>query len=541
VARNFNGSTDDLQRGSAVVTAYPMTMAGWARCTAATGVHAVLGVSRHNQAGRQRIACNMTAGVAVAESFSHPSTQGIAALGTPSQNVWHHFAGTFSGAASRFVFLDGVKSSESTTNVAFDTGMTRTSIGAVLVGGTETNNFAGDIGVCAIWNVVLADLEIAALAAGVHPWRIRPSNLLALWDPGLQSPEIDLTPNGNSLTVNGSTRAPTGPPVQPLSRLFVPVSFPSAVVVTATGAQTLPGLTQAGSGGQEYIGAGAQTLAAPTQAGSGVMQPEGTGAQTLAAFTQEGVGAEILVGTATQTFAALTQAAAGQSVELTSGAGAQSLVALVQAATGAKVFLAAGAQILEALTQAGVGVMQSSGTGVLILPSLTQAGVGSTIEGVSATGGQALAALAQSGAGVEHFIGTGAQALPALVQAGIGAEAFVGAAAQSLAALIQAGSAVEIFAGSAAQVLAALAQSGSGVEIIAATATQTLVAPAQAGAGVMHPTGVGVQVLAAVTQQGTGVLIVLGVTREIELVARKAADPTLTGVKAGDVDLEGKL
>ena len=71
---------------------------------------------------------------------------------------------------------------------------------------------SGRIAEAAIWNVALADAEIAALARGIKPNHIRPGNLVLycpLW--GTHGPEIDLSGNGNDLTLNGTGRANHSP------------------------------------------------------------------------------------------------------------------------------------------------------------------------------------------------------------------------------------------------------------------------------------------------------------------------------------------
>ncbi len=56
----------------------------------------------------------------------------------------------------------------------------------------------------AIWNVALTDSEIATLAEGVSPLRVRRDALVYYCPIGGQSPEIDII-GGVNMTVTGTT------------------------------------------------------------------------------------------------------------------------------------------------------------------------------------------------------------------------------------------------------------------------------------------------------------------------------------------------
>lgn len=58
----------------------------------------------------------------------------------------------------------------------------------------------------AIWNVALDDREVAALAAGIPPWMIRPASLVACWPmPGdSDGNEKNWWPGSYELTENGT-------------------------------------------------------------------------------------------------------------------------------------------------------------------------------------------------------------------------------------------------------------------------------------------------------------------------------------------------
>jgi hypothetical protein len=66
-----------------------------------------------------------------------------------------------------------------------------------------------------IWNVALSDQEVASLAGGVHPTRMRPGALVAYWPLwGDESPAPDLHLIGGTrypMTLSGTTKANHAP------------------------------------------------------------------------------------------------------------------------------------------------------------------------------------------------------------------------------------------------------------------------------------------------------------------------------------------
>jgi hypothetical protein len=68
-----------------------------------------------------------------------------------------------------------------------------------------------------VWNIILTDLEFAALGRGIQPYNIRPASLAGWWPiDGIQSPEPDLSGNKLNGTLTGTLFA-FGPPVTPFT------------------------------------------------------------------------------------------------------------------------------------------------------------------------------------------------------------------------------------------------------------------------------------------------------------------------------------
>lgn len=136
--------------------------------------------------------------------------------------TWHHIAGVYAAVDDRSAYIDGGSKG---TNTASRTpsGVNQLRIGS-RTGTSPSGHLDGQIAECAIWNVALADAEIAVLATGVIPPLVRPSALVHY---------APLTRNLIDI-VGGVTLTNTGTTVVTHPRVFyrVPsmVAKPSAVI-----------------------------------------------------------------------------------------------------------------------------------------------------------------------------------------------------------------------------------------------------------------------------------------------------------------------
>ena len=126
-----------------------------------------------------------------------------------SVNTWHHAAGVWASTTDRRVFIDGGSKDTSSLEI-IPTGIDRTVIGR-LGDSSPGLYFSGRIAETGIWNVALTDVEVAVLAGGVSPLRVRPGRLKGYWPIFGASPETDLSGQGNNLTVTGTTVADHAP------------------------------------------------------------------------------------------------------------------------------------------------------------------------------------------------------------------------------------------------------------------------------------------------------------------------------------------
>lgn len=105
---------------------------------------------------------------------------------------------------------DSANAGTSSTNSGTTSGPNRTSIGVRDIS-TPAGFYNGLLAQCAIWNLILTDEEILALALGWSPTKIRTSALV-FFTPFLTTTTI-VDWYGNHLAVTGGTASLDGPPV----------------------------------------------------------------------------------------------------------------------------------------------------------------------------------------------------------------------------------------------------------------------------------------------------------------------------------------
>lgn len=103
----------------------------------------------------------------------------IDTTGPTSQDVWVDFTGRFIPSTSVSAWIGSTKEVELTSSIAASiySGSSSLWIGST-VGVAGSVYFPGDICDCAIWSTDLSDAEIASLAKGFKPTRIRPQSLV---------------------------------------------------------------------------------------------------------------------------------------------------------------------------------------------------------------------------------------------------------------------------------------------------------------------------------------------------------------------------
>jgi len=232
MARDFNGSTDHLRRGTVPVSGLPLTIACIANLDNITAQHYL--VSFGDTAGNT----NYLALIAKGDVAGDPIRAAYVTGGSPVQadtstgyslGTDHHVCAVFESTTSRSVYIDGGSKGTDTTSKDYPSG-----IDAMAVGRLERSSPAaytnGRVSHVAIWNVALTDGEVAALAAGASPLTVRAQSLVAFWPIiGNNSPEIDIV-GGYDLTVSGATKFAHPRIYQPIAQIL---QFPPTAAAPA--------------------------------------------------------------------------------------------------------------------------------------------------------------------------------------------------------------------------------------------------------------------------------------------------------------------
>jgi len=179
MAREFDGSIPEyLQRDAAPVATTPLSLACWHYNTDTTKGQYVLWVGDKDVTDNWFCLFANT-GSQGPDAFAYDGTQGRArASAGESANTWHHLCGTFTTSTSRAMYIDGGSKGTNATNVT-PAGTDRVTIGQ---SGDDTPSAPvyGRVAEAAVWNIILPDDVVAALAKGYSPLLFL-EGLVAYW------------------------------------------------------------------------------------------------------------------------------------------------------------------------------------------------------------------------------------------------------------------------------------------------------------------------------------------------------------------------
>ncbi len=202
---SFNGTTAYLSvpgSGAVNVSGTTFSMGAWINATSSGsfGIISKDGVYQYRlEAGN---GTSTVSGIVGNGASSHSTSLGNS--GSLSSSTWHHLAFTLNGTA-QVLYIDG-------SNAASNTGgITMGANSAPLYVGSNAGSgyFTGRIAEVGIWNVTLTPDEIRALASCTPPPVVHGGSSLVFYDPGwaIDSPEVDLSGNFQSITVGAATKA----------------------------------------------------------------------------------------------------------------------------------------------------------------------------------------------------------------------------------------------------------------------------------------------------------------------------------------------
>jgi len=251
MARSFNGSSDYMEATSAVAAPAPLTVCGWAKPSSYHDGY--LAIECHTT-GSGRYGLRVDSSQYVVADHNSGVPQPALTTAKYSLDVWQHMAAVFySGHTARSAFLNGGNKGTNSVNTGTPS-VNRTRIG----NRTPTDYFFdGLLAEIAIWDVALADYEIALLATGLNPLcsTSRIVNLVLYQD-------LIRSPNRPGIGPNVSI---TGTTVADHPRIIAPIGLQAVACGRASAI-----------GGPYCVGA------------AGVWSPGATSGNVLAAGNEEG-------------------------------------------------------------------------------------------------------------------------------------------------------------------------------------------------------------------------------------------------------------
>jgi len=251
MARNFASASSQYGETTGTpVTAYPVTMACWFYPVADSVDYTAM--SATFAAGTSQELVMRLQGAAAGNPVLALRNNGASVASTTgySAGAWFHGCVMWSASNTAAAYINGGSKGTGSTSATVSANCS----GACRVGRrgtTATGYMNGRIAEAGIWNVELNDNEVAYLAAGVSPLRVRPESLVAYWPlKGLSSPEPDWRSATGAtrydLTLINTPTAVNHPPVQPFSRRYW-TTWPTEITAAAAGGgMPFDGLTLGG-------------------------------------------------------------------------------------------------------------------------------------------------------------------------------------------------------------------------------------------------------------------------------------------------------
>lgn len=175
MAFDFVGSSSQsLSASSAPATAVPMTIAGIARVSSATGFRTIFALDANGASNSFPYVgqFNNTVYAATDQAASNVTAAGVSA------NTFFHACGVLPSGIIRGYCGGSTSKVEKTSGVTSFSAPTNLRIGAQRVVSGLTAYMTGRICEVAIWSVDLTDDEVNSLAKGFKPTRIRPQSLV---------------------------------------------------------------------------------------------------------------------------------------------------------------------------------------------------------------------------------------------------------------------------------------------------------------------------------------------------------------------------
>jgi hypothetical protein len=197
-----------LSKASALLSVMPLSFSAWINVSSLATSNGVICICNNGGSAGWFMYTDTSGGV-LAEQISSGDVFATTTAKVTTGS-WFHLAAVYTSTTSRSAYLNGANKVSNATSGLAPSGINSTYIGSVYQGAFF--DCTGSIAFAGIWNVALADAEVAELGAGISPLGVRPSALKA-YAPlcSAASPELDLV-SSTGWTLTGAPPATAAPP-----------------------------------------------------------------------------------------------------------------------------------------------------------------------------------------------------------------------------------------------------------------------------------------------------------------------------------------
>jgi hypothetical protein len=210
MAIDFNGTSEYYHETVGAVSGLPFTLACWFNKDNATSNQVLVSVSDDTKSWH--LAWLGAGGAETGDPVVLVTAENIGAIRVDpttsgfSASQWTHACGVWTSSTSRKVFINGGSAGTGTTS-SNPAGFNTTGYGAAENGPAPASfiqPFGGLLAEVGIWSAALTDAEVASLADGFSPAKIRPQSLVR-YRPFVREPLC--VKSGVAVTTAGSPAA----------------------------------------------------------------------------------------------------------------------------------------------------------------------------------------------------------------------------------------------------------------------------------------------------------------------------------------------
>ena len=158
-ARNFNGTDDYIEAGSALATAYPFTLSAWFKTSNTTAGDRIIFSLVDKDVENVKYAIGIDDTHHATIKASNTGIAGAYSTNTVNDGKWHHISGVFNSSTDKKLYLDGQFQASLTTSIASSTAVDRWCIGRYC-DSSPNSYFPGAIDEVRVSNVARTSEEI---------------------------------------------------------------------------------------------------------------------------------------------------------------------------------------------------------------------------------------------------------------------------------------------------------------------------------------------------------------------------------------------